>query len=52
MSDYAKQREDAGEPFVLKDFFDELNRIDSIPIMLGRYEMTGLPFGPGSIEVR
>jgi hypothetical protein len=26
----------------MKDFFDRLNRIDSIPISLARWEMTGL----------
>jgi hypothetical protein len=34
--------EDRGEEFQLKDFFDTLNRIDSIPISLARWEMTGL----------
>ncbi len=42
LADYAKQREDRGEEFRLKDFFDTLNRIDSIPISLARWEMTGL----------
>ncbi len=42
LADYAKQREERGEPFRLRDFFDRLNRIDSIPIALGRWEMTGL----------
>ena len=42
MADYAKQCEDRGEPFQLKRFFDELNSIDSIPIALGRWQMTGL----------
>ena len=42
LADYAKQLEDRGEPFALKDFFDQLNKIDSIPIVLGRWEMTGL----------
>ncbi|MCP4082449.1 MAG: DUF885 domain-containing protein, partial [Planctomycetaceae bacterium] len=42
LADYAKQREDRNETFELKDFFDQLNRIDSIPISLGRWEMTGL----------
>ncbi|MDX1428815.1 MAG: hypothetical protein R3282_00950, partial [Rhodothermales bacterium] len=41
LADYAKQREDRGEPFRLKDFFDRLNAIDSIPISLARWEMTG-----------
>jgi hypothetical protein len=42
LADYAKQAEDRGEEFRLKDFFDTLNRIDSIPISLARWEMTGL----------
>ncbi|MDH3756987.1 MAG: DUF885 domain-containing protein, partial [Gammaproteobacteria bacterium] len=42
LADYAKQAEDRGEAFQLKDFFDTLNRIDSIPISLARWEMTGL----------
>ena len=42
LADYAKQVEDSGEEFKLKHFFDRLNEIDSIPISLGRWEMTGL----------
>ena len=42
LADYAKQLEDRKEPFKLKDFFDRLNEIDSIPISLARWEMTGL----------
>lgn len=42
LADYAKQIEQRGENFQLKDFFDRLNAIDSIPISLGRWEMTGL----------
>ena len=42
LADYAKQLEEWGEEFRLKDFFDRLNAIDSIPIVLGRWEMTGL----------
>lgn len=38
---YARQLEENGEPFVLRDFFDRLNAIDSIPIALGQWEMTG-----------
>ncbi|RDK84306.1 hypothetical protein [Marinirhabdus gelatinilytica] len=41
IADYAKMKEDKGEPFVLKDFFDELNSIGNIPISLGHWEMTG-----------
>lgn len=42
LADYAKQLEERGEEFQLKNFFDRLNAIDSIPISLGRWEMTGL----------
>ena len=42
LADYAKQREARGETVRLKDFFDRLHAIDSIPISLARWEMTGL----------
>jgi len=42
MADYARQKEKQGEPFKLKDFFDELNAIGNIPISLGRLQMTKL----------
>jgi hypothetical protein len=42
LADYARQVELRGEAFELRDFFDRLNAIDSIPISLGRWEMTGL----------
>ena len=42
LADYARQVEQGGEVFKLKDFFDRLNAIDSIPISLARWEMTGL----------
>ena len=42
LMDYAKQVEIAGGDFNLRDFFDRLNRIDSIPISLGRWELTGV----------
>jgi hypothetical protein len=42
LADYAKQAEERGEEFELREFFDRLNAIDSIPISLGRWEMTGL----------
>jgi hypothetical protein len=42
MADYAKLNEERGEEFRMRDFFDRLNRIDSIPISLARWEMTGL----------
>ncbi len=42
LADYSKQLEARGEAFHLKNFFDQLNAIDSIPISLARWEMTGL----------
>jgi hypothetical protein len=42
LADYAKQKEARNEAFVLRDFFDELNAIGSIPISLARWQMTGL----------
>ena len=42
LADYAKLKEERGETFRMKDFFDRLNEIDSIPISLARWEMTGL----------
>jgi hypothetical protein len=42
LADYGKQLEERGEEFSLRGFFDRLNSIDSIPIALGRWEMTGL----------
>ena len=45
LADYARQVEQRGEKFQLKHFFDRLNAIDSIPISLGRWEMTGLDDG-------
>lgn len=42
LADYAKLLEERGQPFELKAFFDRLNAIDSIPISLARWEMTGL----------
>ena len=42
LADYAKQLEEQGEAFKLKTIFDRLNEIDSIPISLARWEMTGL----------
>lgn len=41
MAEYAKVKEASGEPFEMKDFFDRLNSIGNIPIVLGRWEMTG-----------
>jgi hypothetical protein len=42
LADYGKQVEERGETFELRRFFDQLNSIDSIPISLARWELTGL----------
>jgi len=42
LKDYGHQVEQTGEEFQLKDFFDQLNAIDSIPIWLARWELTGI----------
>ena len=42
LADYGKQVEERGEEHNLRDFFDRLNEIDSIPISLVRWELTGL----------
>ena len=42
LQDYGRQMEQRGEEFQLKDFFDGLNAIDSIPIWLARWELTGI----------
>jgi len=41
LADFGKQVEGRGEPFELKNFFDQLNAIDSIPISLAHWELTG-----------
>jgi uncharacterized protein (DUF885 family) len=42
MADYARVTEGKGETFQIKNFFDELNSIGSIPIALGHWQMTGV----------
>ena len=42
LAEYARQAELHSEEFVLKEFFDRLNAIDSIPISLGSWELTGI----------
>ncbi len=49
LADFSQQREVRGEKFRLQDFFDRLNEIDSIPISLARWEMTGLDDEIGSM---
>ena len=41
LTDYAKMKEDQKQEFRLKDFFDQLNAIGNIPVVLGHWEMTG-----------
>lgn len=41
MAEFAKMKESKQQPFRVKDFFDQLNDIGSIPISLGHWEMTG-----------
>lgn len=41
MAEYARMKELKSEPFVLREFFDELNSIGNIPIALGHWQMTG-----------
>ena len=40
MADYAKLKEQEGQPFEIKDFLDRLNAIGNIPISLGHWELT------------
>jgi hypothetical protein len=41
LMDYAHEIEQRGEEFQLMEFFDRLNAIDSIPISMARWELTG-----------
>lgn len=42
LADYARIMEVKGEEFKLKDFFDQINAIGSIPVSLTHWEMTGV----------
>ena len=42
LADYARQVDLRGETFELRTFFDRLHAIDSIPISLARWELTGV----------
>ncbi len=44
MMEYSRLRESQGEPFEIKDFLDRLNAIGNIPISLGQWELTDIPF--------
>ncbi len=41
LMEYAREREQQGLPFEVKDFLDRLNAIGNIPITLGQWELTG-----------
>jgi hypothetical protein len=41
MTEYAKMKESQQQPFHVKDFFDQINTMGSIPNSLGHWEMTG-----------
>jgi len=40
MAEFARKKELLQQPFLVKDFFDQLNAIGCIPITLGHWEMT------------
>jgi len=42
LADYARLLEARGEDLRLRDFLDRLHDIDSIPVSLARWELTGL----------
>ena len=44
MMEYARMKEQEGVAFELRDFLDRLNGMGNIPIALGQWELTGLPF--------
>jgi len=41
MAEFARRKESQQQPFRVKDFFDQLNEIGSVPTSLGHWEMTG-----------
>jgi hypothetical protein len=41
LAEFARLKESKQQPFHVKDFFDQLNAIGSIPTSLGHWEMTG-----------
>lgn len=41
MAEFARRKELQNKPFVVKDFFDQLNAVGCVPISLGHWEMTG-----------
>lgn len=55
MMEVARMREKRNQPFQVKAFMDDLNRIGNIPMRLSTWELTGLPFknpeGPTLVEL-
>lgn len=41
LAEFAKTKESSNEPFRIKEFFDQMNAIGSIPTSLGHWELTG-----------
>lgn len=41
LAEFAKTKESSNEPFRIKEFFDRMNAIGSIPTSLGHWELTG-----------
>ncbi len=42
MAEFARLKEEQGEPFQVKEFFDGMNSIGNIPTSLGRWQLTGM----------
>lgn len=42
MIEYALLNDQQGAPFSLRDFLDQLNAIDNIPISLGQWDLRGV----------
>ncbi|MEO1051727.1 MAG: hypothetical protein AAFX87_13950 [Bacteroidota bacterium] len=49
MADYARIKEAKGKAFEMKSFFDQLNAMGNIPMILGHWEMTEVDDGIRSI---
>ena len=51
MMEYSRLKEQQGIRFQLRDFLDHLNSIGNIPISLGQWELTGIPYRlPDSVK--
>lgn len=42
LAEFAKKKEATGQPFEIKEFFDRMNAIGSVPTALGHWELTGI----------